>query len=168
MIKQFRTILFAFTAVFLLSSACLAENSSMSIGQPVPPISLVSNNGETVNTSALKGKPYIITFFTTWSETCQNQLRHLKTLQQKHKNIEIVPIALDNKTSTVTSFFKRNDIPFNPLFDKKKEYLDPYQVLIIPTSYLVDKKGHLNKIYVNFDDSIRDMMNEDVGELLRR
>lgn len=124
-------------------------------------------NGQRVNTIALIGKPFIITFFTTWSQACQNQLGDLKILVQKHKGIEVVPIALDNKIITVTNFFAKNGLPFSPLFDKKKEYLDPYQVLIIPTTYLVDKKGNLRKIYVNFDDTISDMMNEDVAELLK-
>jgi peroxiredoxin len=167
MATNFKIILFTFLVLFLLGCSGLAENTSLSIGQPVPTICLGSGNGETVSTAALKGKSFIITFFTTWSEACQNQLRNLRTLQQKHKNIEIIPVALDNKSSTVIGFFKRNELPFNPLFDKKKEYLDPYQVLIIPTSYLVDKKGNLRKIYVNFDDSIGSMMDNDVSDLLK-
>ena len=125
----------------ILCCPTYSEGQTLAIGQPVPSIMLPSVTGDTFNTATLKGKPYIISFFTTWSETCQNALHFFNNAKLQNKGIEVVSISLDNKSSIVANYFKKNAINFTALFDKKKDSLDTFQVLIIQHLSLLIKKA---------------------------
>jgi len=155
--------LFAILLVSLnLSGPVKAENSSLNVGSPVPLLELPTLAGGTFNTLELRGKPFILTFYSTWSQTCLEDLKFLQTLKEKFSSLKIVAVSFDNKASSVSSFLKKHDLSFISLIDKKQTCLDEFQILVIPTSYLVDADGILRNMYVSFDDLIRGSMTADV------
>jgi len=154
---------------FWLLAVGLAVADTPKVGLPAPKLELPNLKGETVSLSSLQGeKIVILTFWTTWSKTCSDELIFLQKLYNKYegKNLEILAVSFDSKTTNLQSFINKNNITFPVLTDKKHRYLDKYCILIIPTTFLIDKSGILQNIYVDFDAVIRKNLEKDLAELL--
>ncbi len=153
--------------VLVTITCSCAENTSLQIGTQTPIISLPSINGEVFSTETLLGKPYLLTFYTTWSQSCINNLKSLQDIKNKHNGINIVAVSFDKKISVVDSFLKNNGFSFISLIDKKQKNLDAFHVIIIPMTLLIDKNGTIKSIYRDFDNSIKNSMDEDIQKLLK-
>jgi len=149
-----------------LASAAIAENAPVSVGSRIPGLSLPSIMGGTLDLDGYKGKTLLLTFYTTWSRSCVDALKFQKALSGTYKDLEIVTVAFENKTSTVKDFVEKNGINFISLIDKKNKYLNEFQILIIPTAYLIDGNGTIRNIYVDFDDRIKQSMISGIEDLL--
>lgn len=159
------TLLFSLTLI--IPGFCFAGSQSLSINSKIPPLELPQFSGEIFNLNSIIEKPIILTFFTTWSKTCIEHLNFLKSIQNKHKNsIEIIAVALDSNISAIDSFKKNNNFPFVILSDKRNRYVNKYQILIIPSTFLIDKDKYLKNIYVDYDEIIAKSIAQDVIELL--
>ncbi|MCX5749870.1 MAG: TlpA disulfide reductase family protein [Candidatus Saganbacteria bacterium] len=160
------SILVVLLIFFCISGPSKAENSVLNIGSPAPEIVLPLVNGGSFTSIQLKGKAYILTFFSTWSDSCLENLRFLQGLKEKNDGLEVVAVSLDNKASSVASFLRKNGLSFISLIDKKKKYLDEFEILVIPTTYFIDRDGILKNQYVSFDDIVMASMTADVSLLL--
>ena len=143
-----------------------ASESSLKIGSPAPELRLTALTGAVYDLSSAKGKTVILSFFTTWSRSCLDQLKFLSALNEKYSGLDVVAVSLDNKSSLVKSFIEKNDLTVTPLIDKKRSYLDAFHILIIPTAFLIDNTGILRNIYVDFDETIKESITADVNTLL--
>ncbi len=153
--------------VFSLSGSLYSAGSSaFSIGSPAPELSLQKLNGATFNLSSLKGKPVLLSFYTTWSDSCVENLKFLNSIDKTFKGIDIVTVAFENKASKTSSFLKKNNIDLFTLLDAGKESIKDYQILIIPMTFLIDANGMIDKIYVDFDDTVKESMVSDIKQLL--
>lgn len=152
--------------VLLLGLACTTKASALEVGGPAPDLSLTKLNGSSFDLTSLRGKPVLLSFYTTWSDSCLGNLKFLSSLNKNLKGVEIVTVAFENKPSTVASFLKKHNLDLVTLLDSKKTSIKDYQILIIPMTFLIDAKGTIDKIYVDFDDSVKESMINDVRSLL--
>jgi len=166
--KRFISVaIFAVLTASLLCSGSVAEQArSLDIGAPIPQLELPTTRGDRFSLSSLKGKPVVLTFYAIWSKSCLENLKFLSSLQEKFRNLEVVTVAFENKTASLDSFIRTNNIDLLTLIDKKKKSLDNFQILIIPMTFLVDRNGILQNIYVDFDDSVKESMVSDIKQIL--
>jgi cytochrome c biogenesis protein CcmG, thiol:disulfide interchange protein DsbE len=153
-----------FAVIMCLSLAGKAQ--ALAVGSPAPELSLPKLNGAQFNLSSLRGKPVILTFFTTWSDSCAENLKFLSSQNKSLKGAGIVTVAFENKPETVSGFLKKNDIDLLTLIDAKKTSIRDFQILIIPMTFLIDADGIVDKVYVDFDDAVMESITEDVRRLL--
>lgn len=73
-------------------------------------------------------------------------------MQKKYKaqGLEVVSINLDKDKSSIAAFLKSYPANFNILLDPKGGVASAYELLGMPTSYLIDKKGVLRKTHTGF------------------
>lgn len=160
-------IIFSAAAVIIALNFSPCNGSAINIDAQIPPIQLQTPDGAPFNINSMDEKPIIITFFTSWSKTCFVNLKFLKSLQSKHKNkFEVIAISLDQKQLSLNTFLKNNDLPFVFLFDKKLKTINDFQILIIPTTMLINKDKILKNIYVDFDEVIEKSISIDIADLL--
>lgn len=155
-------MVFAFLSGFLYAS----KASAFGIGSPAPDLSLKKLNGAPFNLSSLRGKPVLLSFYTTWSDACVENLKFLNSLDKNLKGVEIVTVAFENKPSKAAIFLKKNNIDLLTLLDSGKESIKDYQILIIPMTFLIDAHGMIDKIYVDFDETVKESMMSDIRQLL--
>ena len=74
-------------------------------------------------------------------------------------------VSLNKKISKVQPFVDKNKLTFTILIDKKYKSLDLFRILIIPTTFIVDKNGILKNIYVDFDENIQKVLEKEVKKL---
>lgn len=133
-------------------------------GYRIPDFNFVTQEGDSVNASALIGDPYILEITPVASRLYQNQYDRTVVIHQIYQNygLKIFTIPLDRSEVTVNAFFEErvkhwSVADFNS-FDIQK-LIETFNVTDVPTRILVDQEGHIVRKYVTneFTDVIQGM-----------
>jgi peroxiredoxin len=141
----------------------------LKIGSPPPALSLPDLNGKTVELEDYLGKKVIVlSFFASWSRSCQEEILFLQELHQKYrwKGVKVIGVSFDRKLKKLESFINENNIRFELLHDKKLKTLKDFRILIIPTLFVIDKEGNVRSIYVDFDQNVKEAVSQEIKKLL--
>jgi len=150
-----KRLVFLVAMVILLTTPCIAAELP-SIGESPPALTLPNLSGKSVELSNFSGRPTILTFFTSWSDTCKRELSDLQELYTSFApSLEVIAISLDRKSKTLQEFLANNEYSFKFLIDKKLSSLNKYAILIIPTTFLINREGRIEKILVDYDDNVK-------------
>lgn len=135
----------------------------MKPGSPAPDFKLVSDEGKEVRLKDFKGKKVILYFYPKddtsgcTKEACS--FRDSIELFEK-KNAVIIGVSKDDIKSH-QKFKKKYDLPFTLLSDENLKMLKDYDVWkeksmygrkymgIVRTTYIIDEKGRIEKIFDN-------------------
>ena len=147
--------LVAIAAIIFAANPCIAAQMP-SVGMAPPELGLQNLQNKTINLSDFHGKPVILAFVASWSDSCKKELAALDELYGKYKNkgLEVVVVSFDKKLSALKEFIANNKYEFDILVDKKLKSLDKYAILIIPTTFAIGKDGTISKIFVDYDDNV--------------
>jgi len=154
-----RLFFLCLVALVLLAPICLADSAPV-VGELAPPVSLPSLDGKNVSLSSFIGKPIILTFFASFSKPCKDELVALDQIKKANARVEIIAVSIDKKAKSVEDFLSENKVNLNFLFDKKLSVISKYSILILPTTYCINKEGKIDKIFVDFDDSVKKSISE--------
>lgn len=110
---------------------------------PTPPFLVVDLNGQSISTTALKGKVLIVNFWATWCPPCREEIPELIDLQAKYKDqLQIIGVSMDEDASPaqVRAFAAKAGINYPVVMgrDIAQEYGG---VPALPTSFVVNKDG---------------------------
>ncbi|SCB55442.1 Thiol-disulfide isomerase or thioredoxin [Bradyrhizobium shewense] len=131
---------------------------ALGLESPAPPIT-VENwlRGEPL-TSFQPGKVYIVEFWATWCRPCVAAMPHLMELQDKYKDsgVEVVGVAACEQARTTDEARTNLDawltekfpnlnyrVGFDYTGKMNKLWMDPSLSVGIPTSFVVDRDGHI-------------------------
>jgi len=135
-------------AVFLLGSSTAGAAVSM------PVFSLPSVvDGKTVSSDSFKDKVLLITFFATWCPPCRQEIPTLIELHQKlgPQGFSVLGISVDEGgAGIVAKLVKQEKINYPVLMSDGSTPNKFGGVAGIPTSFLVNRKGHVVKKYPGF------------------
>ncbi len=160
-----RTFIFAsclslFAVYFLVVTITTAEPPSpfaveRLTGQRAPDFTLNDINGNKVSLSAFKGKVILLHFWATWCPPCRAELPTMNKLQQllKNKGLVILAISTDRSTYDVKDFLSRHPLNYTVVVDYNLNVSRTlYKVFMVPTTFLIDKKGVVVKRYFGEQD----------------
>jgi peroxiredoxin len=153
----------------LLVGMSASAKPAIKAGAPPPNFELSNLQGETVELEAYLNKNIIVlSFFTSWSRSCVQEIDFLQELFDQHKtrNVKIIGVSFDRKLTDLKSFVHENGIKFEILHDKKLKTLKDYRILIIPTLFLIDINGNIKNIYVDFDKNVKEAVAKEIQKLL--
>ncbi|MDE5446272.1 redoxin domain-containing protein [Bradyrhizobium hipponense] len=122
------------------------------------------------------GKLYIVEFWATWCGPCVGMMPHLIELQAKYKDegLEVVGIADREEAPTADEARAKLDawltekfsnlnyrIGFDSTGEMKKLWMDASSSLGVPTSFVVDRDGHIAFIghAIHIDDVLPKIIN---------
>ncbi len=136
-------------ACCLLPAVLFAEDPSPFAGEKIinrqaPEFALKDVNGSTVSLAAYKGTVVLLNFWATWCPSCREEMPSLNALgrQLKNRKFSIIAVSTDRSVSDVREFLKKNPSDFIVLVDYSLSVSKPlYKVFMLPTSFLIDKKG---------------------------
>ncbi|HOP95298.1 MAG TPA: TlpA disulfide reductase family protein [Dictyoglomaceae bacterium] len=146
--KKIFNIIFISVFVLLISISFSQEKiveNSKAINFSLPDL-----KGKKYTLSDFKGNVILLNFWATWCPPCRYEIPILEKIYNKYKNksFKIIAVSLDSDSNSLSNFLKTNKISFLVLSDKKGELGYKYQVLAIPTSFLIDKEFIVRKIYI--------------------
>lgn len=144
----------------------LTETGHIESGQTLPEVEfapgfeLSDMNGVSVNLSDLKGKIVILNFWATWCPPCRDEMPHMQSFYEKKKDdgIEIIAVNLTNQDvgrQAIEQFVQDFGLTFPILLDEDGYVGTMYEVMTIPTSYILDEEGRIfQKVVGPMDEQI--------------
>ena len=135
---------------------------------PMPPFSLpAAVDGSVVTSDEYRGKAMLITFFATWCPPCLQEIPALKELHAKFQQRGFAVIALsvdEGGPDVVARLVHRADINYPVLMADSLTTRNFGNVVAIPTSFLVNRNGHVVKKYPGFVPRV--LLERDIAAIL--
>lgn len=137
----------------------LDVEAGLEIGQKAPNFELKSLDGETFKLSDYKGQMVMLNFWASWCPPCRVEMPHMETYYQEYKeehNIEILAVNMTTlergSKEKVPEFVNKHELTFPILMDEKGDVKDLYEVMVYPTTYIVNAKGIItDKVNIPLD-----------------
>lgn len=144
-----RLIILIIVGALLFTLSCAREKKSLPQSSALD-LSLSDLNGREVSLKDYRGKILILTFWATWCKPCQELLEELNQLylENHEKGLEVVAIALDKADSLVRTYIQNKNLNFEILIGDEEILLKLPIGEGIPTSFLIDRAGVVQKKYV--------------------
>lgn len=122
--------------------------SVMNIGKPAPQFSFQDVNGKSVSLSDFKGKYVYLNFWASWCSFCTQEMTLIPELKKMYgSKITFVSISVDKKSDAMKNFLQKNPtLDWTFLYcENYKKAKEEFNVLTVPTYYLIDPKGNVFK-----------------------
>lgn len=158
---------------FLLSSAItlggitLARHTARAeasplVGTQMADFTLPALDGKKqVAFSSFKGKVVLLNFWASWCGPCRKEMPAFDVMYQrlKGKGFEVVSLTVDKEPADAAKFLAAVGTPaFTILIDSKAQVMGRFDIISMPTSFLVDKTGKIVQRIEGFSE-------EKLGEL---
>src|SRR3569832_1990598 len=85
-----------------LSAYKIPDGFLLKIGAPLPSVELRGADNRTHRTSVLKGKPTVVSFFTSHCGPCIKEIPALNTFMAQNPDIQVVTISPDDLETSVS------------------------------------------------------------------
>ncbi|WP_068775705.1 TlpA disulfide reductase family protein [Paenibacillus sp. FJAT-26967] len=136
-------------------------------GEKIPDLSLHSLEGQEKKIVLGTGEPAIINFWASWCQPCKEESLILNRLFFNHRdkiNIYAINLTKQDDLTNIKKFVIQNQIMYPVYLDKEGLNQEGFDVRNFPTTFLIDQKGYISKIYVGvFGEKT---ILEDVNDLL--
>ncbi len=139
-VQRTRTKKFALLLLFL--AGCFAVG--IDVGRPAPEFQIRNLKGGETALSSLRGRVVLINFWATWCGPCRAEMPSMEALYGSYKrdDFEILAVSIDTEgEERVRSFVEEFGFRFPILLDHRLAVNQLYQVRVVPTSFLIDRKG---------------------------
>ena len=127
--------------------------------QNISKYNFINNLEQKISFSQFKGNVLLVNFWATWCPPCIKEMPSLDRLQLKlNKNFKVLAISEDrNGIKKVKDFFAENNINnLEQYFDVKGKLAKELELIGLPTTLVVDKKGYIIGRYqgdIEWDDT---------------
>ena len=126
------------------------ESVGPRLGDKAPDFRLPTLTGETLALSDLKGKKVILNLWATWCPPCREEMPDMQKIYEEmgRDEVEIIAVNLtqsERNKADVKAFVEEYGLTFPVLLDEKSEVAQAYFAITIPTSYIIDSEGIIQK-----------------------
>jgi peroxiredoxin len=119
---------------------------------PAPESTFVLLDGSRETSASLQGKVTLVNFWATSCTTCVAEMPKIIATYDKYqsKGYNTLAVAMSyDPPAYVVNFAQTRKLPFQVAIDNTGQIAKAWgEVQLTPTSYLVDKKGHIVKRYI--------------------
>jgi len=123
-----------------------------SIGQEAPGFTLVDLAGKKISLDSFIGKPVLLNFWATWCPYCRKERSHLNDLHEKYKDrgLVILSISTDRSLKKLKQYMEKTPADFIVLSDSEGSVSSAYNIMGLPSSLLINKKGIIKYKFTGF------------------
>ncbi len=137
-------------------------------GQPAPDAVFKDLQGKEFTLQQLRGKPVVINFWATTCPGCVLEIPALIELSKKYaaQGLVVIGVAMDyDPESQVREMVRQKKMSYPVVLDTKGELALAFgQVTLTPTTFFIDKNGHIFKqklgemTHTEMDAAIKSML----------
>ncbi|MFB1050174.1 redoxin domain-containing protein [Paraliobacillus sp. JSM ZJ581] len=119
----------------------------LNVGNIAPDFTLETLSGEKATLSNYRGKKVMLNFWATWCPPCRAEMPAMQNFFEGN-DVEILAVNLIDTETTeqdVVDFVDSFGLTFSILLDRGNEVALTYGIRPIPTTYMIDTKGVIQK-----------------------
>ncbi len=139
-------------------------------GQPAPPFRVVSTSGQSISLANYRGYVLIVEFFATWCGGCKQSIPHLLDLQRLYGNQGLQILGLDigqgDDVNDLKEFVLKKKISYPMAMADENLVYDGYGISMIPSLFIINKKGVLVDRFNGFTDDNRKTLETTIRKLV--
>ncbi len=134
--------------ILLISQFAAAETTGVA-----PDFSLQGISGM-VNLADYKGKVVYVDFWASWCSPCRDSFPWMSEMQKKYadQGVEFIAINVDRKQADAETFLKDTPANFTIAFDPKGKTPKAYDVMGMPTAFVIGKDGKVLHSHIGFNN----------------
>ncbi|WP_203246431.1 thiol-disulfide oxidoreductase ResA [Sporosarcina beigongshangi] len=120
----------------------------LAVGDKAPDFELVDLDGTKHRLSDYKGQGVFLNFWGTWCGPCKKEMPHMESQHIAFEGKGVHILAINNAESTlkVEAFRDQYELTFPIAIDKDKSVKEAYNIVPLPTTFLINKEGKIEKI----------------------
>lgn len=145
----------ALAALFVIALAAAAYFSFFA-QQKAPDVTFIDLQGNKVSAQDLRGKVVMVNFWATSCTTCVKEMPKMVETYNKYKDrgLEFVAVAMSyDPPNYVLNYAQTRQLPFKVALDTSGELAKSFgNVQMTPTTFVIDKQGHILKRYLGEPD----------------
>jgi cytochrome c biogenesis protein CcmG/thiol:disulfide interchange protein DsbE len=138
------------------------------VGEPAPPFSLPTADGETLALPDLRGRAVYVDFWASWCAPCRRSFPWMNEMQQRYgdRGLTIIAINVDRRRADAEQFLQTNAARFAVVYDDRGATPQAYSVKGMPSSYLIDARGTVIDVEIGFRDDRKGAIEDQIRSLL--
>jgi len=98
-----------------------------------------------INLSDLRGKPVIVSYWTSWCAPCKNEMQILEKVYQQYQDQGVIVVAVNaieqDSLGAVSEMINQLGLTYLIVLDHGNRFADDYHALFFPTTYFLDHNG---------------------------
>ena len=101
---------------------------------------------------ANRGKVIYLDFWATWCPPCRKSMPALNQLRNEllSSNFEVIAINVDEDPDSAEQYLKNHPVDYPIVLDPSGNCPSTYQLIGMPTSYLLDQNGVIHDVQVGY------------------
>lgn len=143
---KLRTVLFSLLAALVLTACGGDDPARLNTGDAAPAFTTSSLGSASVKfPDDVHGKVVVIRFWADWCHYCENEMKAIEQVWQRHKaeGLEVLAVNAGQSKAEVEVFIKKIGVTYPALLDEQAAISKKYGVLALPTSYFVGRDGKI-------------------------
>lgn len=134
----------------LFAAARLASPAAVAVGEQAPEFEAQSVGGGSVRRlSDYEGSVLLLNVWATWCVPCQREMPSIEKLYREYapRGFKVVAVSVDDAgaVESIRRFVEEFELSFEILHDPSGRILRTYQMIGVPESFLIDRRGRIRK-----------------------
>ena len=148
---------------FYISSSLAAEQ----LNTTAPDFSIESEQLSS-SLADLRGQVVYVDFWASWCKPCRKSFPWMNAMQQKYRaaGLQVIAINLDAEQQLADEFLSKTPAAMPIVYDPQGLIAKDYQLLGMPSSYIVDKKGQIRFAHKGFFSDKQNQYEYEINSLL--
>ena len=123
-----------------------AQSGPITKGQRVPPFTLTTFEGQTINTKDLLGKVVVVNLWASWCTPCESEAADLESAWQYYQpGGQVVFLGVDyvDTEPEAKAYLKKFNITYPNGPDLGTRISQEFRIRGVPETYIIDRQGKL-------------------------
>lgn len=125
---------------------------------------------ETFSVHEYAGKVVVLDFWASWCVPCRRSFPLLNAMHQKYadEGLTIIGVNLDMERADAARFLEEYPAEFAILYDENQELARQFEVVAMPSSYVIGRDGKILARHMGFKVKQQDEYESIIVDALRR
>jgi len=133
------------------------------------PPAIARSAGDLLDLAAFKGQVVYLDFWASWCVPCRESFPWMNRLQDElgKDGLVVIAVNVDRERAEADRFLREHPAQFRIVYDPDGLFPEKFGVRGMPTSFLIDRNGHVQSRHEGFLLGNRDALTQQIRALVR-